>query len=173
MAIKDLIGRGEKVASAGNTGNEGFGSMRSAARPVPRTVSPATSIDASTTLSGKIRCKEALRIDGRVKGEVRSEKSVIVGEGAKVEALIQADAVVIMGEVKGDIVAKRKITLEKSAQVNGELCTPGIVIEEGAQVEGKIVIGVNQKKSEEKRTVAPARKAASPASSGANSPVAS
>ena len=43
--------------------------------------------------------------------------------------------------VEGDIAARRKITLERTAVVIGDLTTPGIVIEEGAKLKGRIVIG--------------------------------
>jgi cytoskeletal protein CcmA (bactofilin family) len=43
--------------------------------------------------------------------------------------------------VKGDITARRKITLESTARVTGDLTTPGIVIQEGARLEGRIMIG--------------------------------
>ncbi len=164
MAIKDLIGRSDKAGNSQRSRELGADNTNPAALPVPRTVSPATSIDANTKLSGKLRCKETLRIDGMVKGEVRSDKSVIIGEGAKVDALVQGESVVISGEVKGDITAKRKITLESTARVSGELCTPGIVIEEGATVEGRILIGANPKQVTMKRPAAAApRKSATPA----------
>ncbi|MDH5308170.1 MAG: polymer-forming cytoskeletal protein, partial [Myxococcales bacterium] len=134
------------------------------ALPAIRTVAPSTSIDATTEISGKLRCGETLRIDGRMKGEIRCDKTVIVGQGASVEATIQADAVVIGGEVKGDIIAKRKVTLESSGRVIGDLSTPGIVIEEGAKLEGRIVIGAEEGAAAHKqpaaRTSAPARDAA-------------
>jgi hypothetical protein len=65
-------------------------------------------------------CRETLRIDGRLEGEVHCEKSVIIGEGATVRAAIEADEVAISGEVKGDISARRKITLDRTARVIGE-----------------------------------------------------
>jgi cytoskeletal protein CcmA (bactofilin family) len=64
-----------------------------------------------------------------------------------------ADEVQISGVVEGDITARRKITLEKTAVVKGDLNTPGIVIEEGAKLKGRIVIG-----SEEAETAAPEAK---------------
>ena len=133
MALKDFIGKSD----------EGVETGESPVRPVsvPRSVAPVTSIDVSTRLTGKIICKETLRIDGRVKGEVRCEKTVIVGEQASVEASIDADSVIVLGEVKGDVAAKRKITLERTARMTGDLATPGIVIEEGAKLKGRIVIG--------------------------------
>jgi cytoskeletal protein CcmA (bactofilin family) len=117
-------------------------------------VAPSTSIDATTQVTGKLRCEETIRIDGRMKGEIRCEKTVFVGQAADIEASIQADAVVIAGEVRGDIAAKRKITLEGTARVTGDLATPGIVIEEGAKLEGRIVIGGEEQPAAKKQPAA-------------------
>lgn len=111
------------------------------AAPAPRPVSPSTSVDASSELEGRLRCKQTLRIDGFIKGEIECEKAVLVGECAKVYASIAADEVEIAGLVEGDIAARRKIVLERTAIVIGDLTTPGIVIEEGAKLKGRIVIG--------------------------------
>jgi len=119
-----------------------------ASAPAIRTVAPSTSVDASSEVEGRLRCKETLRIDGRVKGEIECEKTVLVGEGAKVRASITADEVRISGVVEGNIAARRKITLEQSAIVTGDLTTPGIVIEEGAKLKGRIVIGSDEESLE-------------------------
>jgi cytoskeletal protein CcmA (bactofilin family) len=113
----------------------------SPASPAPRTVAPSTSVDASSEFEGRLRCHQTLRIDGRLKGEIECEKAVLVGEGARVFAQITADEVQIAGVVEGDITARRKITLARTATVIGDLTTPGIVIEEGAKLKGRIVIG--------------------------------
>ena len=157
MALKDLMGMAEKSET------DRVETTPRAALPAVQTVTPSTSIDATTKISGKLRCGETIRIDGRIKGEIRCDKTVIVGQGAIVEATIQADAVEIAGDVTGDIVAKRKVTLESSARVTGNLSTPGIVIEEGAKLEGRIVIGAEEGAAAQKRpaarTSAPARDA--------------
>jgi cytoskeletal protein CcmA (bactofilin family) len=161
MALKNLLGMSDELAASGGE------STPRAAIPAPRSVAPTTSIDATTQLSGKLRCEDTIRIDGLVKGEIRCEKTVIVGQAASVEAAIQADDVVISGEVKGDISAKRKITLESTARVTGDLATPGIVIEEGAKLEGRIVIGAEEQpatqKQKEARAAMPPREAAADA----------
>ncbi len=138
MALKDIMNRGNDQPTAATT--PAPAPTVAAARPT-RTVAPSTCIDASTELEGTLRCRETLRVDGRVNGEVHCEKNVIIGEGATVRAAIEADEVAISGEVKGDITARRKITLDRTARVVGDLCTPGIVIEEGAKLEGRIMIG--------------------------------
>lgn len=150
MALKDFMaGRGEQVE--GRSGE----AMRPTPPPAPaprptRTVSPATCIDATSELKGTLRCRETLRIDGRIEGEIHCEKNVIVGQGAAIRAAIDAAEVAIAGEVKGDITASRKITLEPTARVIGDLCTPGIVIEEGAKLEGRIMIGADEKAEAER-----------------------
>jgi cytoskeletal protein CcmA (bactofilin family) len=148
MALKDIMNRGGEQTTQGTKEPS---APLPPARP-PRTVAPSTCIDASTELHGTLRCRETFRIDGRLEGEIHCEKNVIVGEGATVRAGIEAEEVAISGEVKGDISARRKITLDRTARVIGDLCTPGIVIEEGAKLEGRIMIGSEDKPEAKVRT---------------------
>jgi len=141
MAMRGLMGRSERSGEGAPEPGNGMPGSVSPSAPAVRTVAPSTSVDASSEVRGAIRCRETLRIDGRVEGEIACEKAVLVGEGAKVEARIEADEVRISGVVEGDIVAGRKITLERTAVVTGDVTTPGIVIEEGAKRKGRIVIG--------------------------------
>ncbi len=114
-----------------------------------RAVHPVTRIDASSKLTGKLHCKGPVRLEGKIKGEIRSEQEVTVADGACVEAVIHAESISIAGEIVGDIIATSKITLEKTARVTGDLRTPGIVIEEGAKLEGRIDIGSEHKADKE------------------------
>jgi|SRR5262249_52645348 len=120
-----------------------------AAAAPPRSSAPSTFLDASISFEGVIHGREPLRIDGRVKGEIHCEHSVLIGESARIDATIHADAVVIAGEVRGEIHAARKITLAATARMVGDLTTPGIVIEEGAQLAGRIQIGALPAPSEQ------------------------
>jgi cytoskeletal protein CcmA (bactofilin family) len=152
MAIKDFM-----AARSERDGHQDGAArvVAPAERPV-RTVAPSTAIDATTDLEGTLRCKETLRIDGRIKGEVVCEKTVLIGQGGKVHASISAESVVVSGEVKGNITARCKITLDKTARVIGDLATPGIVIEEGAKLEGRIMIGSEEKTVEQPKPAAAA-----------------
>jgi cytoskeletal protein CcmA (bactofilin family) len=165
MTLKDFMANRERGSEAAEA------MSRPAVTQVPsapRTVSPSTSVDASSELEGKLRCKQTLRIDGCIKGEVECERSVLIGEGARVIASIDADEVQIAGTVEGDITARRKITLERTANVKGDLTTPGIVIEEGAKLRGRIVIG--SEAEADAKAAKPPRKAAAPQASEASSP---
>ncbi len=161
MSFSGFRNRGEQSVEESGQTAEKF-SFR-----IHRAEAPATYIDASSELDGKLRCKETIRIDGGMKGELHCEETVIVSQGARVKANINAESAIIGGEVRGDIVAKRKITLEKTANVTGDLCTPGMVIQEGAKLKGRIVIAPDEESTEETATPAhsteASRSAAKPA----------
>ena len=86
-------------------------------------------------------------------GELVSEVAVLGSDYRELGGLDQRIAAVA-GEVKGNITARRKITLEPTAVVNGNLCTPGIVIQEGAKLEGRIVIGSEEAPAKAAKPVA-------------------
>jgi len=54
-------------------------------------------IDQGVTLEGTLTVKGTFRIDGHVKGNIISEQTVILGDGAKVEGQIEGNRVVISG----------------------------------------------------------------------------
>lgn len=110
---------------------------------------PAAYVDATTEFAGKLRAKGMVQIEGRLTGEIYSDQVVIISEGARLAASIEAESVMVSGEVKGNIAARRKITLGRTARVTGDLCTPGIVIEEGAKLKGRIVIGSEEETASE------------------------
>ena len=100
-----------------------------------------TYIDRGCEMSGELRFRENVRIDGNVEGEIHGDKTVVIGEEAMIRARIRAANVVVHGTVEGDILATGETTLHKSAAVTGELQTGGIVVERGARLSGCILIG--------------------------------
>ena len=120
----------------------------SSGQPAPPR-STGSFLDASSAFEGTIHSNEPLRLDGRVKGEIHCDHSVVIGESARVEAKIRADAIVIAGQVRGEAHAARKITLGATARMIGDLTTPAIAIEEGAELVGRAQIGAPPPKSQQ------------------------
>src|SRR6266404_4978554 len=58
-------------------------------------------IDQGVTLEGTLTVKGTFRINGNIKGNIISEQTVILGEGAKVEGQIEGNRVVISGIFDG------------------------------------------------------------------------
>ena len=100
-----------------------------------------TYLDAGSVLTGELRFAGSVRLDGRVEGQVHAGQAVIVGEHAEIDASIVADSLEVFGTVVGDIRVTRQTVLHKSARVEGEIQTAGIVVEEGARFKGCILIG--------------------------------
>lgn len=100
-----------------------------------------TFLGEASMLSGDLRFSDDVRIEGRIEGQIHGSKSVVVAAPAEVDATIEAESVEIHGRVVGDLHVRRQTILHKSACVEGEIHTAGIVVEEGARFRGVIVIG--------------------------------
>ena len=89
-----------------------------------------------TEFEGKFSFTGAVRIDGKLSGEIFSNGTLIVGESAVIRAQIQVADMIISGEVYGDIFAERKIEIIFPGKLFGNIETPKLVLEEGVIFEG-------------------------------------
>jgi cytoskeletal protein CcmA (bactofilin family) len=103
-----------------------------------------TFLDAGSVLTGELRFAENVRLEGRVEGKIQAGKTVVVGEHAEIDATVEADTLEVYGTIVGDIRVSRRTILHKTARVEGEIQTAGIVVEEGARFKGCIVIGPDE-----------------------------
>ena len=86
-----------------------------------------------TALTGEAIFKGMLRVDGHLSGQVKSEGgTLIVGNNGQVDADIEVAVATIHGTVNGDITASQRLELGRAAKVNGNIQTPSLVIEQGA-----------------------------------------
>jgi len=86
--------------------------------------------------TGKLMFNGSVRIDGDFKGSIFGNGILVIGEGAEIEADIRVDAVMISGEVHGQIDVKKQIRIYSPGKVLGDLNTPLFAVEEGAFFEG-------------------------------------
>jgi cytoskeletal protein CcmA (bactofilin family) len=90
---------------------------------------------------GKLAFGGAIRIDGHVRGEVRGDGTLVVGEGGLVEAAVQVGSLVVLGAVVGEIVAKDGVRVTERGRVEGRVQCPRLVVEEGAILSARIDMG--------------------------------
>ena len=86
--------------------------------------------------TGKLMFNGSVRIDGDFKGSIFGSGTLVIGEGAEIEADIRVDAVMISGDVRGQIDVKKQIRIYSTGKVSGDLNTPLFAVEEGAFFEG-------------------------------------
>src|SRR5258705_12855596 len=96
-----------------------------------------TLLGRGAAFEGKLTFDGTVRIDGRFKGEVFSDDTLVIGEGAHVEAEIDIGEVIVQGTVVGNIKAKRSIEIHAPGRVKGDLHTPTLQIDKGVLFEGR------------------------------------
>jgi len=101
----------------------------------------STILGQDATLTGNLEVHHSVRIDGNMKGDLRSTEVVTIGPSGVVDGNISAQDLVIGGRVRGAVVCQGKVTLEESSQLNGNLRTQRLVVEEGAVFNGMSEMG--------------------------------
>jgi cytoskeletal protein CcmA (bactofilin family) len=102
---------------------------------------PSTEITAllgrGTQFEGKLYFEGRVRIDGSFKGEIRSDDTLIIGEGAEVHAEIDVATVIVRGgAVHGNIRAKTSIEVHAPGKIVGNLHSPSVFIDRGVEFQG-------------------------------------
>lgn len=91
-----------------------------------------TLIGKDTVITGTVDVKGALRVDGTVKGKIICSDCVTVGTTGMVEAEIESKEAIVAGHMHGNIVASDKVELQANCEMDGDLRTKSLVIEQGA-----------------------------------------
>ncbi len=102
------------------------------------TTSPInTVISPDVEVSGDIKGENAIKIDGKVRGDIDIQKSVLLGERGIIEGNVKSKDVVIYGQVTGNIAADNML-LKNTGKVEGDIDTHTIEIELGGICNGRL-----------------------------------
>ena len=94
-------------------------------------------IGKSMVIEGEILSEENLNIEGKIKGNIKTNKKVFIGRDGYVEGDIISSIVEIIGRAKGKITAEEKIIIGNTGVFTGTLNSNKIVIKDGALFNGK------------------------------------
>lgn len=104
---------------------------------VPVTQAMVTAvIDHGCEFEGKLCFHGTVRIGGTFRGEIYTPDTLIIGEGARVDAQIDAGTIIISGEVNGSLKAKHRVEIHRPAIFRGDILTPSLSVDEGVIFEG-------------------------------------
>jgi len=90
---------------------------------------------------GKLTFEGTVRINGKFSGEIFSDGTLIVGEGALLDGKVDVGSILIHGEVSGSIRAKDRIEMHAPAVVQSDITAQTLVIDEGVVFEGSCAMG--------------------------------
>ena len=101
--------------------------------------SSKVNIGKSVIIKGELSGSEDLTIEGQVDGKIELRQNVLtIGPNGRIKAEIFAKAVIVQGEVTGNVTATEKVDIRDAGSVDGDLAAPRIAIADGAHFRGSI-----------------------------------
>jgi cytoskeletal protein CcmA (bactofilin family) len=96
-------------------------------------------IGKSVVIKGELNGSEDLTVEGHVEGKVELREHVLtIGPHGKIKAEVFAKAVIVLGEVTGNITASEKVDIRDNGAVDGDIVSPRVAIAEGAHFRGSV-----------------------------------
>jgi cytoskeletal protein CcmA (bactofilin family) len=96
-------------------------------------------IGLSVSIKGEIKGSEDLTVDGQLEGRIDlPDHTLTIGPNATIVADITAKIVTIFGSVIGNVSAREKVDIRKTASVEGTLTSGRLAVQEGAKITGKV-----------------------------------
>ncbi|MFZ4753723.1 MAG: bactofilin family protein [Chitinophagaceae bacterium] len=100
-----------------------------------------TSISEGTVLDGQIKIEGDIRIEGIIKGTVTSKGKVIISPSGKIDGDIICQNAEISGHVTGKLKVADILILREKANIEGDINTGKLVIENGVKFNGNCSMG--------------------------------
>ena len=96
-------------------------------------------IGKSVVIKGELNGSEDLTIEGHVEGKIELRDHVLtIGPNGKIKAQVFAKAVIVLGEVNGNVTATEKVDIRDGGSVDGDIVSPRVAIAEGAHFRGSV-----------------------------------
>lgn len=123
----------------GNKNNDTNGSKP--ASPQAQGSGGLNTISSGTVIVGSINAEGDMRIEGKIIGTVTCSSRLVVSASGYIEGSIDAKNAIIEGEVKGNVVTRDVLQIDKTGKVFGDIFTSKLVIQMGAMFTGSCKMG--------------------------------
>jgi cytoskeletal protein CcmA (bactofilin family) len=100
-------------------------------------------------ITGDLISNTSIRIDGKVVGNITTQKLIIVGEKASIKGDLSSKNVIVFGRLDGNVIAG-EVQIKKSGVINGDISVQAIEIEMGGKYNGKLMMNAEQREMNEK-----------------------
>lgn len=101
-------------------------------------------IASGLTFEGKIEGSGHVRISGRFKGDVQVDGTLTLEPGAHLSGAVRAGAVVVGGELEGNIESAQRVELQQTGVINGDVAAGSLSVAAGARMRGRAEFGWNE-----------------------------
>jgi len=100
-----------------------------------------TILGPDANFKGELSFEKGMRLMGRFEGKVNTPGRLHIAKEAKMSADVEAGAIIVEGEVQGNLSANDRIELKQSARYEGDLRASKLVVDEGAIFSGHVNVG--------------------------------
>jgi cytoskeletal protein CcmA (bactofilin family) len=101
-------------------------------------------LSSDVEIKGNLKFGGELSFEGKLEGEIASDGTLLVGEGAVINGNVNVSSIVVRGKITGNVSAKDKIELKTKAEVFGDIRAAKLAIEEGVTFVGKTEVNPNK-----------------------------
>jgi len=100
-----------------------------------------TILGPDASFKGELTFEKGMRLQGRFEGSINTPGRLHVSREAKLSADVEAGAIIVEGDVKGNLSANDRIELKSTARYEGDLRASKLVVDEGAVFSGHVTVG--------------------------------
>lgn len=115
--------------------------MITSAKKNPDQAQASNRILIGTEINGDITSNGDLRIDGKVKGIIKLQGKLVIGENGEVSGEVNCANVTVAGTLKGKVQVTELFSLLQTAKVEAEVLTGKLAVEPGAEFTGTCNMG--------------------------------
>lgn len=101
----------------------------------------ATIIEKDCLFTGMINSDKPIIIKGKFHGKICSKSTITIEKGASLKSNLEADELRINGEVEGNIIATRCVSIGTEGVVTGDISAKELQVESGGTFNGSCQVG--------------------------------
>jgi len=106
-----------------------------------------TILGPDANFKGEMNFEKGLRLQGRFEGKMNTPGRLHIAKEARMQADVDCGALIVEGDVKGNLSANDRIELKSTARYEGDLRASKLTVDEGAVFNGHVTVGPEAVKS--------------------------
>ena len=103
-------------------------------------------------VNGSIETFGNIRVEGKVVGDIKTKSKAAFGHSSQVDGSVLAQNAEVAGHITGTIEVTEQLVLKATATIDGDIITNKLLVESGANFNGKCKMGVKSKEIKIKNT---------------------
>ena len=100
-----------------------------------------TILGPDANFKGEMSFEKGLRLMGRFEGKMNTPGRLHIAKEARMQADVDCGALIVEGDVKGNLSANDRIELKSTARYEGDLRASKLTVDEGAVFNGHVSVG--------------------------------